>query len=373
MARDLEVWAVSDDGEYVLLAGSEDASRATHQLKIDARLEAAVRGDLEEDEERRESELSPKEIQARLRAGDTVEEVAKAARVALPRIQRYAGPVISERERIVDQARATVVQRPRGPQGEIPLGRVVETRLAETAGLRPETVAWSARRRNDGAWLVELSYAARGGSRTAQWLWQPSGHELTSINALGTRLGVEDLTTARRKRPPQPAPAPAPGPDRSVPVRTAPVRPAPAPAAVSRPAPAKATAKKAAKKAVAKPAAKKSSPKKAAARKAVTRKAAAKPAGATATVKKAAPKKVAANNTARTKTAAKPTAAKRMAAKKTAAPKAVPQPRRRPARREPPVITPVVKRTNGRVEVPSWDDVLLGVRSPAAARGRRGS
>ena len=131
MARDLEVWAVSDDGEYVLLASSEDASRATHQLKIDARLEAAVRGDLEDDEERRESELSPKEIQARLRAGDTVEEVAKAARVALPRIQRYAGPVISERERIVDQARATVVARPRGPQGEIPLGYYRVRRLVD--------------------------------------------------------------------------------------------------------------------------------------------------------------------------------------------------------------------------------------------------
>ena len=66
--RQLEVVAVSDDGTHLLLAASEDAARATHQLRIDNRLVAAINGELDDDAEHRESELSPKEIQARLAA-----------------------------------------------------------------------------------------------------------------------------------------------------------------------------------------------------------------------------------------------------------------------------------------------------------------
>jgi hypothetical protein len=340
--RDLEVWAVSDDGEYVLLATSEDANRATHQLRIDSRLEAAVRGDLaDDDEERRESELSPKEIQARLRAGDTIEDVAKAARVALPRIERYAGPVISERDRIVDQARAAVLQRPRGPEGEIPLGRMVERRLAETVGLRSETVAWSARRRDDGAWVVAVSYTARGGSRTAEWLWQPGTRELSSVNALGTRLGADDGSAPKRRRPlaaPAPTVAKSPAPARSAPAR---------PPAAKRVAPARKAAP-----------ARTPAAKKAGVNKAVVRK--------TAPARPAAPKKAAAKKVA----IKRPAVTKAPARKRAAAAK--PAPRRRPTPKT--VPAPVVERdANGRAVLPSWDDVLLGVRSPATARGRRRS
>ncbi|HZQ36490.1 MAG TPA: septation protein SepH, partial [Dehalococcoidia bacterium] len=184
--RQLEVVAVSDDGGYVLLAGDENASRATHAVRIDNRLHAAIRGELDDSDERRESELSPRDIQARLRAGETTEAVAKAAKVPIARVMRYAGPVLSERERIVDQAQAAFLQRSRGPAASTPLGAAVEKRLAGTAGLRPETIVWDARRRDDGAWVVVLNYSARG-ARSALWLWQPAERALTSLNTLATR------------------------------------------------------------------------------------------------------------------------------------------------------------------------------------------
>jgi hypothetical protein len=273
--RRLEVVSVSDDGSCVLLAGAEDA-RPTHSVVIDARLHAAVRGKLD-DSGRRESELPPKEIQARLRAGEAPEQVAKVAKVPVSRVMRYAGPVISERDRIIEQARAAVMHRPRGPQQTTSLGAMVEKRLAETAGLHKDSVAWTARRRDDGAWVVGLSYAARGGTRSAAWLWQPAGRALTSLNALATRLGTEDDPVAlRRKR------AAARGP------------------------------------------AKRSAAKRSAAR--TTRK----------------------------------TSAGKTSASKKAEPKA-------------PAAAPPAKAANGRVAVPSWSDVLLGVQAPAPARGRRQS
>lgn len=327
--RRLEVIAVSDDGTFVLLAGSEDAARPTHQLRIDDRLAAAVRGDLD-DSEPRESELSPKEIQARLRAGDSVEEVAKAARVPVSRVMRYAGPVISERDRVVEQARAARLRRrPRAPESLTPLGEVVEQRLAETAGLRFDTVSWDARRREDGAWIVSLSYVARGGSRHAEWLWQPSARELTSANALGTRLGADDPPAPpKRKR---------------------------APALTRRPAP----RRQAAKRATTSRAAAKAVPKTAAPNK--------------APAKKATAKRAAAKKTLSTTTAVGPSVPRRSAS--STAKKAVtrtPAAQQRRTREPAPIVEAPKKRTNGRVPIPTWDDVLLGVQRPAT-RGRRRS
>ena len=311
--RQLEVMSVSDDGNHILLAASEDAVRATHQVKITNRLVQAINGELDADEEHRESELTPAEIQRRLRAGDSVEQVAKAARIPVSRIMIYATPVISERERIIDQARAARVRKPRGPESTASLGSVVTKRLTEIAGLRPETVEWRARRREDGAWVVEMSYAARGGSRKAMWLWRPSGRELTALHALGTRLGAQDAAApAVRKRP-----APAP-------VAAAPER------------------------------------RKSAARKAAAPKPAAKPAARKAAVSKpAAPKRAAKAASAKAATPLKKKAAAR--------PKPVKRERREP-RPAPTLATPEKK--NGRVPVPSWDSVLLGVASPAGGRRR---
>jgi hypothetical protein len=272
--RQLEVVSLSDDGNHVLLASTEDG-RVTHQLRIDNRLVAAINGELDDEDEHRESELSPKEIQSRLRAGDSVEQVAKAARIPVSRIMIYATPVISERDRIVDQARAAKLIRPRGPESTASLGNVVTKHLTEIAGLRPETIEWSAKRREDAAWVISLAYVARGGSRTASWLWRPSGRELTALNALGSRLGSQEPIAAVRRKP-------------------APVR----------------TAKRAA---------------------------------------------------ASTSTAGLKSAKATKSAPRTP----------RPEPREAPLLGQ--KLENGRVVVPSWDDVLLGVTSSTAARGRRRS
>jgi hypothetical protein len=196
----LEVVAVSDDGTQILLASSYDAARPTHSIVIDGRLNAAVRGKLDVSD-RRESELSPKEIQARLRAGESAEQVAKAAKVPVSRIARYAGPVMSERERIIEQARGAVLHRAHGTEGGGPVGPTVDGRLAATAGIRGETVAWSARRRDDGAWIVGLNYVARGGARSASWLWQPKGRTITSLNALATRLAAPEPPKPKRAKP----------------------------------------------------------------------------------------------------------------------------------------------------------------------------
>jgi hypothetical protein len=195
--RQLTVVAVSDDGTQVLLAATADAAKPTHSIAIDDRLAAAVRRELDTGP-RRESALSPKEIQSRLRAGDTPEQVAKAANVPVSRVLRFFGPVESERDRILTQAQATTMRRTRAPAATLPLGEAAEQRFAATAGMRRDSVEWSAKRRDDGAWVVALTYSAKGGQRSAAWLWQPAQHDLTALDANATRIALEQSAPPRR-------------------------------------------------------------------------------------------------------------------------------------------------------------------------------
>ncbi|WP_044494709.1 septation protein SepH, partial [Nesterenkonia massiliensis] len=53
--------------------------------------------------------LSPREIQARLRAGATIEQVVEASGQSRDHVLRYAGPVADERAYIATRARQTVI------------------------------------------------------------------------------------------------------------------------------------------------------------------------------------------------------------------------------------------------------------------------
>jgi hypothetical protein len=370
--RQLHVVALSEDGRSVLLAPTKGAKAGTFSLSLDGKLAAAVRGDVPRvgEQQAREAGVTPKEIQARLRAGESVEQIAAAAGVPAARVERFAGPVLSERERIIDEARAAFVSRNRHGVSKLPLGDAVEAALAETSGLRADSVTWTARRLDSGHWLVQLSYVARARTRTASWVYEPHTRSVTASDSASAALGhVGD----------------EPGPHR---LAAAAPRSAAAPRAAR---PAKKVAKKTVKKKAAKKVAKKTVKKaaKKVVKKAVVARPVAKPVKKKASTPKPAKKAVA-------KKTAKP-ATKKAAPKAKAAP-----PRKSPARRmrssaaaeavaavpavqwgppvdapptlrvvpepapveavpEPAAVEPRKKRAAGeRAHVPDWADVLLG-------------
>src|SRR5262245_35240972 len=51
--------------------------------------------------------LSPRDIQARIRAGESADDVARIAGVPVDRVLRYAGPVLQERAMLAQHARRT--------------------------------------------------------------------------------------------------------------------------------------------------------------------------------------------------------------------------------------------------------------------------
>src|SRR5215467_5687245 len=132
--QELRLVAVSEDGSYAILAVPGRSGRFL--LPIDDRLRTVAKGQfsrLAQYEIEVENPLRPKEIQDRIRAGETAEEIADAAGIPPDRIRRFEGPILAERQYQAEQAqRATI--RAHGEAGPGPrLGDIVTERLSRAA------------------------------------------------------------------------------------------------------------------------------------------------------------------------------------------------------------------------------------------------
>ena len=190
--HELRLVAVSEDGSYAVLAVPGRSGRFV--LPIDERLRTVAQGQfsrLAQYEIEVESPLRPKEIQDRIRAGETAEEIADAAGLPLDRIRRFEGPVLAEREfRAQEAQRATVrdlTDTGPGPR----LGEAVAQRLAAT-GMNPDEVEWDSRKRQDGNWQVQLIYTVAGRLQVAEWIFDPRSKHVTADNDQAARLSLPE-------------------------------------------------------------------------------------------------------------------------------------------------------------------------------------
>jgi hypothetical protein len=174
--QNLQVVAVTSDGSAILLA--DEAGRQL-RLPIDDRLRAAVRGERLSPgqlEIALTSQLSPRDIQARVRAGASVEEVAEVAGVGAERVLRYAAPVLDERRHTAQRALRAHV-RTEGVAEIGPLGDVVTEALR---GRVTGDVRWDAWRRDDGRWVVVSRWVEADQELAALWLLDPSGRSVAA-------------------------------------------------------------------------------------------------------------------------------------------------------------------------------------------------
>lgn len=168
---ELRVVAVSNDGTRLVLKAADSTE---YTLPIDERLRAAVRNDrarLGQIEIEVESHLRPRDIQARIRAGASAEEVASLAGIPVDRVRRFEGPVLAERAFMAERARKTPVRRPgenAGPQ----LGEAVSERLL-LRGADKDSSHWDSWRRDDGTWEVLLAYRVAAQPHSATWTYDP--------------------------------------------------------------------------------------------------------------------------------------------------------------------------------------------------------
>ncbi|MFJ7779900.1 septation protein SepH [Streptomyces yangpuensis] len=193
---ELRVVAVSNDGTRLVLKAADSTE---YTLPIDERLRAAVRNDrarLNQIEIEVESHLRPRDIQARIRAGASAEEVAQLAGIPVDRVRRFEGPVLAERAFMAERARKTPVRRPgenTGPQ----LGEAVQERLTLRAAEK-DSVQWDSWRRDDGTWEVLLVYRVAGEPHSASWTYDPPRRLVVAVDDEARSLigESEDLPAA---------------------------------------------------------------------------------------------------------------------------------------------------------------------------------
>lgn len=211
--RELRFDGLSPDGSKLILVG-KDGQRWS--LAIDERIEAAVRRDrarLSQVELESSGVLRPREIQARIRAGATAEDVAAASGLPVEHVRRFEGPVLTERAWVAQQAQGTAVRR---PAGDVELGDLVAERLGQE-GVDPAEISWDAWRGDDGRWVVIATFPIGPNTHVATWTYDSGSRTMTvaddnarALSDLGDRQPLR--LVARRPALASVAPLPEPTP-----------------------------------------------------------------------------------------------------------------------------------------------------------------
>lgn len=191
---ELELEGLHPDGEHLILLGS-DGQR--YRLVIDDALRAAVRRDRAQFEQvRTAGSMRPRDIQVRLRAGSSVEEVAAEAGLPVEHVRRYEGPVMAERAWVAEQARLIAI----GHESDAPrLGDLVIDRLA-ARGVSPRELQWIAIRRPGEQWEVSLSFRAGDRDRQARWSVDLQTRSVRALDDEGRWLSEVELGASATQR-----------------------------------------------------------------------------------------------------------------------------------------------------------------------------
>jgi hypothetical protein len=161
-----------------LLVASEEGTR--FRVAIDDVLQSRLRQTSPEPGLVRK--LSPKEIQAHIRAGMSAEDVAAITGVPLDYVQRFEGPVLAEREFVIESALAVPVQLAMETDplsGGATFGSVIRRRLADAGAIGERWASW---KEDGGGWVVKLTFVAETIERDARWSFEPKKSTLAPLN-----------------------------------------------------------------------------------------------------------------------------------------------------------------------------------------------
>ncbi len=182
----LTLAGLSEDGKRLLLVSDAGVE---FTLDIEPKLRAVLRGDshararLGQLEIKMDSVLRPRDIQARIRAGETPESVAAAAQTAVEKIMPYAAPVLAEREHVTQRAQRASIRRPApsggAPTGSRTLGDAVAGHL-RAQNVDPGAVDWDAWRREDGRWTLTAVFRAEAREGQAAFTFDAPGNYVSA-------------------------------------------------------------------------------------------------------------------------------------------------------------------------------------------------
>ena len=200
--RQLRYVGPGKDVDHVILE-TPDADEQ-FVLFVDAAMRDAVRSDLPRlgpKPPEPPAAISPREIQMRVRAGASPQDIADANEMSLDRVLRFAGAVLEERSRVAQEARRARARRSTSDAQTVVFGDAVDLRFA-AHGIEPSAVGWDSRRRADGQWIVSAHWLGGDEERVAEWAFHLGTRSVTPMDG-----AAADLLSDRPIRPVVAAPA----------------------------------------------------------------------------------------------------------------------------------------------------------------------
>ncbi|MGV8886223.1 MAG: septation protein SepH [Microbacteriaceae bacterium] len=173
--QDLRVIGVENGA---LLVISDEGER--FRIPIDEVLQSKLRQTSPEPGTGRK--LSPREIQSHIRSGMSAQDVASITGVPVEYIQKFEGPVLAEREFVVETALAvrvhTALETDPMVQGAT-FGSAITGRLH---GLGAINERWASWKEQGGGWVIKLSFTADQIDHDARWSFDPRKLALAPLN-----------------------------------------------------------------------------------------------------------------------------------------------------------------------------------------------
>ncbi len=188
--QDLRVIGVENGA---LLVASDDGTR--YRIAIDEVLQSKLRKSIPDPGAGRK--LAPREIQAHIRSGMSAQDVASITGVPLEYIQKFEGPVLAEREFVVESALNVPVHTAldSDPLGEgTTFGSAIRERLYDLGAINERWASW---KEVGGGWIVKLAFTAEQIDHDARWRYDPKKAALSPLNNEAITLSQQgDITGA---------------------------------------------------------------------------------------------------------------------------------------------------------------------------------
>ncbi len=182
--QDLTVTGV-DNGTLLLASSSGDEFRVAIDDSLRARLRQVVPA------AQPGRKVAPREIQAHIRAGMSADDVAAITGASLEYIERFEGPVLAEREYVIESALNVPVHTVVDPDPSVDgstFGAVIRMRLADLGAVGERWASW---KEAGGEWIVKLSFAANDIDHDARWKFDPRRAALSPLNGEANTLSQQ--------------------------------------------------------------------------------------------------------------------------------------------------------------------------------------
>lgn len=182
--QELKVIGVEDGA---LLVASDDGAR--YRVPVDNVAQSRLRQSSPEIGSGRK--LSPREIQAHIRSGMSAEDVASVTGADLEYVQRFEGPVLAEREFVIESALNVAVHTALDLDplsGGATFGSVIRRRLVESGALNERWASW---KEVGGEWIVKLTFVSDQVDRDARWTFDPKKSTLSPQNPEAVSLSQQ--------------------------------------------------------------------------------------------------------------------------------------------------------------------------------------